>query len=61
MFEVGDVVQLKSGGSRMTVESLDKGEGYDLVNCVWFEKDKLQRASFVPASLVKAGSAFAMA
>lgn len=61
MFQLGDVVQLKSGGPRMTVESVSDGEGYDLVDCVWFEKHTAHRQSFNPALLVKAGSGIAMA
>lgn len=61
MFQLGDIVQLKSGGPRMTVEAINKGEGYDLVDCVWFEKHTAHRQSFNPALLVKAGSGFAMA
>jgi uncharacterized protein YodC (DUF2158 family) len=45
----------------MTVESVSDGEGYSLVDCVWFEKHTAHRQSFNPALLVKAGSGFAMA
>lgn len=34
-FQTGDVVQLKSGGPKMTVSTLKDGE----VWCVWFDKD----------------------
>ena len=40
--EVGDVVQLKSGGVRMTVESL-KG---DRAVCTWMSGGKPEQASF---------------
>ena len=36
---VGDVVQLKSGGPKMTVEKVDRGSGYFYVDCVWFDYD----------------------
>ncbi len=55
--EVGDVVQLKSGGPRMTVEEIDG----KLIDCVWFEKDKISRNSFNSALLVKAGPGFVIA
>lgn len=46
----GDVVMLKSGGVRMTVESID--EEYDQVTCMWFgEKNKLERADFDAGTL----------
>lgn len=56
-FQVGDVVQLKSGGPRMTVEAVDEG----LVDCVWFEKQKAHRNAFNAALLVKSGSGFMIA
>ena len=34
--KAGDVVQLKSGGPKMTVEWLENEEA----NCVWFEQGK---------------------
>lgn len=42
-FKVGDVVRLKSGGSRMTIEKVDG----DDVLCVWFEGAKVERAIFL--------------
>lgn len=48
-FKVGDVVQLNSGGSAMTVEEI---EG-NYVSCVWFEKQKVERATFPAATLSK--------
>lgn len=55
-FKKGDVVQLKSGGPRMTIQDLgDYGptgpeEG---ALCVWFEKDKQQQSTFDVAVLQK--------
>lgn len=48
-FQVGDVVQLKSGGPRMTVETTDP-EG---IRCVWFDNADSKLAMF-PAEALKA-------
>lgn len=48
-FQAGDVVKLKSGGEKMTVESISDG----LVYCAWFVDKKLQRDSFEAAALKK--------
>jgi uncharacterized protein YodC (DUF2158 family) len=48
-FRVGDVVTLRSGGTRMTIEHIDG----DQVACTWFEGKKLERATFVAGALVK--------
>jgi len=48
-FAVGDVVQLKSGGDVMTVEKI---EG-DNVFCVWSHDKKVERDTFVAATLEK--------
>ena len=52
-FKVGDVVQLKSGGARMTVSKLFKSsEGCEMVQCTWFDKKPREhRAPFVIDSL----------
>lgn len=53
MFNVGDTVQLKSGGLVMTVESLQQHEGVDMVSCVWFdEKNEVRRQTF-PVTVVE--------
>jgi uncharacterized protein YodC (DUF2158 family) len=60
-FASGDVVQLKSGGPRMTVERIGKDTRTqdDAVFCAWFEtvgkREECVREAFVPAVLVKAG------
>ena len=36
-FQIGDVVMLKSGGPRMTVESIESEEK---VWCTWFDSNK---------------------
>lgn len=48
-FQDGDVVQLKSGGPRMTVEGYEDG----LVVCVWFEEKNRKSSTFKEATLVK--------
>lgn len=40
--KVGDVVQLKTGGPRMTVEYITPYH-YELASCVWFEGTTLRR------------------
>jgi uncharacterized protein YodC (DUF2158 family) len=51
-FKVGDVVQLKSGGARMTVSRLFRSpEGREMVQCTWVDKPKEHRAAFVIESL----------
>jgi uncharacterized protein YodC (DUF2158 family) len=47
-FAVGDVVRLKSGGPKMTVEEVSPGG----VNCSWFEKER-RTDRFNPAMLVR--------
>ena len=57
-FKVGDVVQLKSGGARMTVSRLFRSpEGREMVQCTWFDKPKEHRAAFVIDSLEAAEEA----
>lgn len=46
-FNVGDVVQLKSGGPKMTVKSAGK----ETVWCVYFEGGKYATESFHPDCL----------
>jgi len=50
--QVGDVVQLKSGGERMTVDKIDDAD----ITCVWFEGKQPQRATFSAGVLRKATS-----
>ena len=44
-FKVGDIVRLKSGGPKMTVEIL-LGDGE--LKCQWFDGSELQEARFDP-------------
>lgn len=48
-FRIGDVVQLRSGGTRMTIEHIDG----DQVACTWFEGKTLERATFIAGALMK--------
>lgn len=50
VFEAGDIVQLKSGGPKMTVHLLSSsGEG---CRCKWFSGSKVQESYFCYDSLV---------
>ena len=46
---VGDVVQLKSGGPHMTITTVNT----DQVICIWFEKGKQEYSDFNPLVLEK--------
>ena len=50
-FQIGDVVVLKSGGPKMTVQYIDRKDGD--VYCVWFPKadDEPKRFGFAPETL----------
>lgn len=53
-FKVGDVVQLKSGGPKMTVSSVPRGPNPDIpldmgtknYNCRWFKGGSLEHGQF---------------
>lgn len=45
-FEAGDVVQLKSGGPKMTVEMVSDKDGDVIVHCSWFEGSILHEKDF---------------
>lgn len=52
-FQVGDIVELKSGGPPMTVVSRSGMPlGSDIVNCAWFGGRKMETGSF-PAGALK--------
>jgi uncharacterized protein YodC (DUF2158 family) len=54
VFSVGDVVRLKSGGPKMTVENVvfDTAEDNYSVDCVWFDDaNELQEETFVGETL----------
>lgn len=46
-FQVGDVVQLKSGGPEMTV--IDQSQNGSKVECMWFVADNEFRTQSMPA------------
>ena len=46
-FRDGEVVHLRSGGPRMTVEGHDD----ELVQCVWFEGTEQKRSTFKETTL----------
>jgi len=48
-FEVGDVVQLRSGGPTMTVQEVMEIGGH--VRCQWFVEGELRSGIFHPRSL----------
>ena len=48
-FQVGDVVQLRSGGTRMTVAEIDA----ENIVCVWFVRTTLHREAFPAGILMK--------
>jgi uncharacterized protein YodC (DUF2158 family) len=50
-FKSGDVVQLNSGGPKMTISWIEHAEAY----CVWFDGSKQLGASF-PLSTLKTAS-----
>jgi uncharacterized protein YodC (DUF2158 family) len=52
MIKAGDVVQLKSGGPKMTVDWVDPETNTTL--CTWFEGAKRNEAPFSTTSLVLA-------
>jgi uncharacterized protein YodC (DUF2158 family) len=49
----GDVVQLKSGGPLMTVQTVGVYTDGPGAECVWFEKSKRERAVFSLPTLTK--------
>lgn len=51
MFNVGDVVQLKSGGPAMTVVLVGMNDGVRELVCVWFVANKPERSTFPEAAL----------
>ncbi len=55
-FQPGDVVQLKSGGPRMTVESVTGENGPVIIHCSWFDKNNLLERSFIENLLTKCKS-----
>ena len=50
-FQVGDVVQLKSGGLKMTVTEVGIFEGKDTVWCSYTYRAKQERTNYSPEAL----------
>jgi len=48
-FKVGNVVNLKSGGPKMTIEHIDSK--METISCSWFNKEKLKNGKFHPDEL----------
>jgi uncharacterized protein YodC (DUF2158 family) len=53
IYQSGDLVKLRSGGPRMTIESVTTEQGVPLVHCVWFDKLQVKRMKTGTATLVK--------
>jgi uncharacterized protein YodC (DUF2158 family) len=56
-FKIGDVVRLKSGGPKMTIDRFTfnhatKKDNKDIVECVWFDNLKLNREIFNVSVLI---------
>ncbi|WP_339068197.1 YodC family protein [Teredinibacter turnerae] len=45
-FNVGDVVQLKSGGPKMTVEKISDVDEDKIACCAWFDKNNIFKDEF---------------
>ena len=52
-FKIGDILQLKSGGPKMTIEKIDQFLGQTSVHCQWFAGGKLSNGEFLPELLVR--------
>jgi uncharacterized protein YodC (DUF2158 family) len=53
--KLGDAVQLKSGGPRMTVSEISQGpQGVPLALCIWTVKGKTHKETFPIHSLTHA-------
>jgi uncharacterized protein YodC (DUF2158 family) len=51
-FKAGDIVQLKSGGSEMTIEEIiNRDNGENTVKCRWFVNGEVRDGKFNPVSL----------
>jgi uncharacterized protein YodC (DUF2158 family) len=48
-FKIGDIVQLKSGGPKMTVEKV----GATGITCQWFAGSKLEMGHFPKDAVIK--------
>ena len=57
-FNAGDVVKIKSGGPKMTIEKIgprSSSNAENVAHCVWFDKDdQMKYGEFLLASLMLA-------
>jgi uncharacterized protein YodC (DUF2158 family) len=51
-FNIGDLVELKSGGPKMTVTRVDDLGIRTIVRCTWFADSKKEQGEFPPEALV---------
>jgi len=49
--KAGSVVQLKSGGPKMTVAFVENDNGEQVAACTWFANDKKERSRFPVVTL----------
>lgn len=47
-FKIGDIVQLKSGGPKMTVNERTPGGNF---RCAWFAGNKMETGVFAPEAI----------
>jgi uncharacterized protein YodC (DUF2158 family) len=50
-YKVGDIVRLKSGGPKMTINKLEDWQGTQQANCEWFDGTKPMQNMFPLTSL----------
>jgi uncharacterized protein YodC (DUF2158 family) len=55
VINVGDVVQLKSGGPKMVAKN--SANAGDYVTCEWFDGKQVKQRDFTPELLIKVDSA----
>ena len=51
VFEIGDIVVLKSGGPYMTVSAVDLTT--QLLECIWFDEDELKHVDDFPKDVLE--------
>ena len=56
-WKIGDVVELKSGGPKMTVSNVGAVHSRPTVWCVWFDGPKKVQDTFAPESLCEPSKA----
>ncbi len=52
-FQIGDTVELKSGGPAMTIASLDSSMGVHSAHCQWFDRNGNIQHHFYSATSLK--------